>query len=397
MNIEEDKKKILLIGLAALGLFLLSVGLSYSIFSRTNFGKSQKTAVLPTPPPGSKFRVDLTKPKTEECILNGQKLTKEEKDIWDKRRPLAIMVENHTDSRPQSGLSRADIVYEAVAEGGITRFMAIFYCNASALDVTVGPVRSARTYFLDFVSEYADFPLYAHVGGANTPGKANALGQIGDYGWLKKGNDLNQFAIGYPTFWRDYERLGREVATEHTMYSTTDKLWKVAEKRNLTNVDEKGVSWDKTFTKWQFKDDASSDDRKSISPSLSFWTGYQDYEVKWQYDSANNEYSRHNGDGGKPYLDRNDDSQLKARVVIATFMKESRANDGYENNLHLLYADTGSGKAIIFQDGKAIEGTWNKKDRKSRMIFKDAAGKEIKLNRGQIWIEIIPAGKEVVY
>jgi hypothetical protein len=78
-------------------------------------------------------------------------------------------------------------------------------------------------------------------------------------------------------------------------------------------------------------------------------------------------------------------------------MKESRANDGYENNLHLLYTDIGTGKSIIFQDGKAVEGTWNKKDRKSRMIFKDGSGKEIKLNRGQIWIEIIPLGKEVVY
>lgn len=391
---NTDKKKILLISLAGLGLFLLSVGISYAVFSKTNFGKSSTTVALPTPPPGSKFRVDLTKPKTEECVLNGQKFTQEEKTIWEKRRPLAVMVENHTDARPQSGLSRADIVYEAVAEGGITRFMAIFYCNASALDVTVGPVRSARTYFLDFVSEYADFPLYAHVGGANTPGKANALGQIGDYGWLKKGNDLNQFAIGYPTFWRDYERLGREVATEHTMYSTTDKLYTVAEKRKLTNVDETGSSWDKNFTKWQFKDDAATKE-EAISPNVSFWTGYSDFDVKWQYDPANNEYLRING--GKPHLDRNDDSQLKAKVVVTAFMKEARANDGYENNLHLLYTDIGSGKAIVFQDGKAIVGTWNKKDRKSRMIFKDESGKEIKLNRGQIWIQIIPFGKEVVY
>lgn len=392
---NTDRKKMILMSLAGLGLFLLSTGISYAIFTKTSFGKSSTATALPTPPPGSKFRVDLTKPKTEECVLNGQKFTKEEKDIWAKRRPLAVMIENHTDARPQSGLSRADIVYEAVAEGGITRFMGIFYCGASALDVTLGPVRSARTYFLDFISEYADFPLYAHVGGANTPGKANALGQIGDYGWLKKGNDLNQFAIGYPTFWRDYERLGREVATEHTMYSTTDKLWKVAEKRNLTNVDDKNASWDKTFTKWQFKDEASATDRGSISPLVSFWTGYSDFDVKWQYDSANNEYLRNNG--GKPHLDKNDDSQLKAKAVVTVFMKESRANDGYENNLHLLYADTGSGKAIVFQDGKAVEGTWNKKDRKSRMIFKDAPGKEIKFNRGQIWIEIIPLGKEVVY
>lgn len=392
---SNNKKNIIILAMGALGLFLLSVGISYAVFTKTNLGKTSKVTALPTPMPGSKFRVDLTQPKTAECILNGQKFTEEEKKIWEKRRPLGIMIENHADSRPQSGLSRADIVYEAVAEGGITRFLAVFYCNASALDVTVGPVRSARTYFLDFISEYADFPLYAHVGGANTPGKANALGQIGDYGWLKKGNDLNQFSVGYPTYWRDYERLGREVATEHTMYSTTDKLWKVGEKRNLTNVDEKGASWDKTFTKWQFKDEVSQGERGSVSPNFSFWTGYSDYDVKWQYDSANNEYLRFNS--GKPHQDLNEESQIKTKVVITAFMKEARANDGYENNLHLLYTDIGSGDVIVFQDGKAVKGTWNKKDRKSRMIFKDVQGKEIKLNRGQIWIEIIPQGKEVVY
>ena len=78
-------------------------------------------------------------------------------------------------------------------------------------------------------------------------------------------------------------------------------------------------------------------------------------------------------------------------------MKESRANDGYEGNLHLLYGTKGSGKTLIFQDGQVLEGTWNKKDREERMIFKDQKGKEIKLNRGQIWIEVLPVGQEVSY
>lgn len=393
---QEKKRKIILIVLASLGLYLVSTGVSYALFSHSvSFGNQTAVTPLPTPPPGSKFRVDLTKPKTEECLLNGQKFTQQEKDIWLKRRPLAVMIENHLDSRPQSGLSRADIVYEAVAEGGITRFMAVFYCGASALDVQIGPVRSARTYFLDFASEYGDYPLYAHVGGANTPGKADALGQIGDYGWLKKGNDLNQFSIGYPTFWRDYERLDHPVATEHTMYATTDKLWQVAEKRKLTNTDENGSLWDKNFVRWQFKDDAPSAERGKISPSFSFWSGYKDYDVVWQYDQVTNDYQRING--GVVQKDRNDDTPLKAKTIITVFMKESRANDGYTNNLHLLYADKGSGKAIIFQDGQAMVGTWNKKDRKDRMIFKDSKGKEIKLNRGQIWIEILPLGSEVSY
>lgn len=385
-----EKKKLILLSLAGLGLYLLTTGISYATFSYLKV--PTKPLVSPIPGGESKFRVDLSQPKTEECPLNGQKFTKAEKDIWSKRRPLTVMIEDHQDSRPQSGISRADVVYEAVAEGGITRFLAVFYCGVSALDVQIGPVRSARTYFLDFASEYGEFPLYTHVGGANTPGKANALGQIGDYGWLRKGNDLNQFSIGFPTFWRDYERLDHPVATEHTMYSTTDKLFAIAEKRNLTNVDEDKVSWDENFIKWQFKDDAKEGERGTKSPSFSFWKGYSDYDVRWEYDLTADNYKRING--GVPQKDRNDQTEIRAKTIVLVFMKESRANDSYEGNLHLLYGTKGSGKTVIFQDGQMLEGTWNKKDRQDRMIFEDLKGKEIKFNRGQIWIEILPLGSD---
>jgi len=392
---EKYKKQILLL-LGGLGLYLVSAGFSYVVFSSVNNSSSMINPKVPSTPAGeSKFKVDVSGPKTQECPLNGEKFTKAEQDIWSGRRPLLVMIENHSDARPQSGVFKADIVYEAVAEGGITRFMGVFYCGASSVDWQVGPVRSARTYFLDFASEYGDFPLYAHVGGANTPGKANALGQIGDYGWLKKGNDMNQFALGFPVYWRDETRQGHPVATEHTMYSTMDKLWGVAEKRNLTNVDSTGVAWDKTFVNWGFKDETGSADRGSSSPSFSFWKGYSDYDVKWQYDSTQNLYTRNNG--GTIQKDHNDQSLLTTKNVVVVFMAESRANDGYENNLHLLYSNKGTGKALIFQAGKTIEGIWNKKDRKSRTIFKDLKGKEIKFERGKIWIEILPAGSEVKY
>ncbi|MDP3888888.1 MAG: DUF3048 domain-containing protein [bacterium] len=391
----KEKKNLIFMILAGFGLYLLTTGVSYAVFGYIGPQSSGSgTVALPTAGPGG-LRVDLSAPKTEECPLNGEKYTKAEKDIWSKRRPLMVMIENHQDARPQSGLSRADVIYEAVAEGGITRFMTVFYCGAAAQDVQVGPVRSARTYFLDFASEYSDYPLYAHVGGANSPGPANALGQIGDYGWLKKGNDMNQFSIGFPTYWRDKERLGREVATEHTMYSTADKLYDVANKRGLNNVDSDGKSWDAKFVKWTFKDDANPANRGNISPEFSFWKGHDEYNVRWTYNSESNDYSRMNG--GVAHKDRNDDSQLKTKSVVVAFMKESRANDGYENNLHLIYGDKGTGKIVMFQDGQAIEGTWEKKDRVSRMIFKDSKGKEIKFDRGRIWVEIIPVGSEVKY
>jgi len=155
------------------------------------------------------------------------------------------------------------------------------------------------------------------------------------------------------------------------------------------------VAWDKTFVNWGFKDETGSADRGSSSPSFSFWKGYSDYDVKWQYDSTQNLYTRNNG--GTIQKDHNDQSLLTTKNVVVVFMAESRANDGYENNLHLLYSNKGTGKALIFQAGKTIEGIWNKKDRKSRTIFKDLKGKEIKFERGKIWIEILPAGSEVKY
>jgi hypothetical protein len=376
---------------AGLGLYLVSAGLSWAFFSRP----TETTPIISPvsqPTPG-KSGISLNLPKTEECPLTGEKFSLPERQIWEKRRPLTVMIENHAEARPQSGLSRADVVYEAVAEGGITRFLAVFYCKASAEEVQVGPVRSARTYFLDFASEYGDFPLYAHVGGANTPGPANALGQIADYGWVAKGNDLNQFSIGFPVFWRDYERLDHPVATEHTMYSTTEKLWEVAQKRGLTDLDRDGNPWNKKFIKWQFKEDQARPAGRS--PQFSFWNGYADYQVKWEYDPATNFYQRLNG--GKIHQDQNNEEQLAAKNVILIFAKESRANDGYENNLHLLYKIRGEGRALVFQDGEAVESTWSKKDRQDRMIFKDSRDREIKFNRGPIWLELLPTGAEVSF
>lgn len=391
-NSLTNLQKSLVVSILSLVLFISFTGVSYSFFSK-NSGLEKTTSVSTAlPSTTSSLAENPSEPKTEVCPLNGSLHTKEAKDAWEKRRPLAVMIENHTDARPQSGLSSADIVYEAVAEGGITRFMALFYCNMG--DVQVGPVRSARTYFLDWLSEYN--ALYAHVGGANTPGPANALGQIIQYG-IK---DLNQFSIGFPTFWRDYQRFGHPVATEHTMYSTTQKLWDVGAKREWTNVDENGISWDTNFTPWNFKDDApvgATDTGVNVARKINvdFWQSYSDYSVTWDYDPTCNCYKRSNG--GAVHIDMDNKQQLSAKNIVVQKEQESHANDGYENNVHLLYKTIGSGKALIFQDGKVIEGTWNKKSRTARTVYRDDQGKELSFDRGVIWIETVPEGANVSY
>lgn len=386
-------RKLILSFLGGFLLYLISAGIAWVGFRYLAGVGMTPGIVSPAPVEQGKSKIDLSAPKTEECFLNGEMRTVAEQKIWEKRRPLTVMIENHQESRPQSGLSFADVVYEAVAEGGITRFLAVFYCRAAAGEVTIGPVRSARTYFLDFVSEYGDYPLYAHVGGANLPGPANALGQIGDYGWLKKKNDLNQFAIGFPYFWRDYERIGHPVATEHTMYSTTDKLWEVASKRGLAAKDGQGNAWDKNFSKWRFKDDLGLDKRGTTSRvGFDFWSGDQEYAVSWQYDRENNYYLRFNGD--QPHKDLDNDFQLTAKTVIVQFVVEKGPID---NLKHMLYTTIGTGKALIFQDGQAIQANWAKVKRQSRTIFTGSGGKEVQFNRGPIWIEIVPAGREVKF
>lgn len=408
-----------------LGLFFVISGISYFAFGYfvpansnklINSSKNNSQNVGDKPKTGS--FATFSGPKTEVCPLNGALYSKDEKNIWSQRRPLVAMIENHADARPQSGLQNADIVYEAVAEGGITRFMAVFYCNAAAsLNQTnkydIGPVRSARTYFLDLASEYGDYPLYNHVGGANcsapkdpvtgrqsgpctTNKKAQAIEQISDYGWNNQGTagDMSEFSLSYKVCRREPERTGGVKDTEHTMYCSTQELWKTAESRGLTNVTVANKTpWDKNYKSWIFnqKDQANQNPTTPVI-SLDFWAGYKDYSVTWNYDKSGNLYLRNNGD--QSHIDFNTQKQISAKNVLIQYAKESRSID---EHLHNLYDVVGKGTGVLFQNGEKTEITWSKTNRTSRTVFKDASGKEINFVPGNIWIEILPIGSKVSY
>ena len=244
-------------------IFFLSGVVSYFAFGKEGTVQNflSPLSLYKAPKSNGTGEVKIDEPKTEECPINGEMLTKAQKTKWETRRPLGIMIENHKDARPQSGLSSADVIFEAVAEGGITRFLSIFYCKEPAI---VGPVRSARMYFIKFLEGFGNYPLYAHVGGANTEGSADALGYLSTIKWSSY-NDLNQFSVPFPYFWRDYERLPNR-ATEHTVYTSTTKLWQYAkDKRELTNVDSDGIKWDEKFLTWKFIDDAKASDRGTVA------------------------------------------------------------------------------------------------------------------------------------
>lgn len=385
-------KKVLI--LLSVIVFLLTVGVSYLAFAKSAT-PSEEQAAQTNPASIGKvnndyeaLEFDPNAPKTEACPLNGIKYGKDEEVWWQAHRPLGVMIENQIDARPQSGINAADITYEAMAEGGITRTMNIFYCQDAGI---IGPVRSARTYFLDWISEYGNNPLYTHVGGANTPGPANALQQINDYGWGNY-NDLNQFAIGFPVFYRDETRQGHDVATEHTMYSVTTKLWAVAKSRGLTNVDKNGTAWDTTFVPYKFVDVPAVSDRPSSQVISIPWSG-PDYSVKWTYNPTDNLYYRENG--GVKHVDRDTHKQLTTTNIIILFQTVQHAMDGYEGNSHLLYGTTGSGDALVFMNGKETKATWSKATRTDRTIIKDANGNQISFTRGKLWFEALEPGSEV--
>lgn len=391
-----------------IGLFLISIGISLIVF----YLISPKAAENLVSTIAQKSKINLSLPKVAECPINGEMYTQAEADIWNTRRPIVQMVENHVDARPESGLSKADVVYEAVAEGGITRFTAVFYCAAAAQDVKTAPLRSARVYFVNMAAGYGTDPIFLHQGGANDfcsdcPGGVKPYGEINPkvdaYAFLDKlgwrngqyGNDMDGgFNIGFPIVVRDQYRLSSTPAAwEHSVVADLDLVWQEAQKRDFNYKDNKGVPWTQGFKKWAFQDGKSNSSPTTSDIKFNFWDSMPGYDVEWKYDSSTNSYLRWNG--GKPHVDWEfDKPQLSAKNVVIMLAQESGPVD---KEIHMFYQVIGTGKAIVFQNGEAIVGTWSKSSALDREVFYDTNGKEIKMVRGTTWVEIIPAGNQVAY
>ncbi len=391
--------------LGYVGLFFVSTGVSLSAF--TFLSKSDtKTAGIQKNDKVS--RVDLSKPKTESCPINGEKFTKDQMELWSSKRPILALIENHLESRPQSGLTRADVVYEVVAEGGITRMLAVFYCAIADNNYIIGQIRSARVYFVNLALEYGDNPLFVHWGGANNicnncPGGVKPKGDIDPrvdayrllekIGWVngRYGNDLNGATnTGYPALFTDDRRMN--LATEHQKVGSTDKIYEEAGKRGFDYKDSDGNAWDENFKSWKFSDDAPT--KGNITQiDFSFWDNMSDYDVSWKYEPGSNRYLRFNG--GKEHVDLENGEQISAKNVVIMYVTEEGPVD---NEHHMLYTVTGKpGKILFFQNGNVFEGTWEKASAEDRLTFFDSNRSEISFVRGQIWIEILPKGNTVSY
>lgn len=331
-----------------LGVFIIIlVGLTLWRWNRNNAIYSSQDTTRST----SAIKTD-TPQETAVSILDG---TLVPKDLAN-RHPLGVMIENHVDARPQSGLSAASLVYEAIAEGGITRYLAIYSGYNAA---KIGPIRSARTYYVNLAKGFNAY--LAHVGG-----NYDALQLIPSIGVL----DLDQFANAV-AYWRD---TSKKVSSEHTVYSSTDRLYSLAQK--------KGFTADNTFTPFVFKTDATEALRPA-SQKVIVEFGSSQYTDTFSFDPKTNTYLRSIGnlpdqdlETGKRIAPKNLILEEVIRTATTTIINEK----GYIFNL-----DAG-GKATIFQDGKQVIGTWKHPKNTDRTFYYDASGNEIKLNPGQTWV-----------
>ncbi len=272
----------------------------------------------------------------------------------------AVMVENSPEARPQSGLVDAGVVYEAIAEGGITRFQALYLETAPSI---IGPVRSVRPYYNDWALQF-DAAL-AHVGGSS-----EALAEIPSLG-IK---DLDQFRYAN-AYWKD----GSRYAT-HNTYTSIENLKKIEKQKKFTSSD---------FPGFPRKEDAPATKPpvNNITVNISSYL----YSPVFNYNKANNTYDRVMA--GAPHKDRESGKTISPKVVVVLQM-DQRVIDGVGR---LKYTNTGSNNAWVFQDGNVVKGTWQRTGRGGVLKLLNAAGKQISLNKGQTWFSTLPSGNTVTY
>lgn len=277
------------------------------------------------------------------------------------RTVTGVMIENSMDARPQSGLGQSNVVFEAIAEGGITRFLALYQDTAPD---NVGPIRSARPYYAQWVLGFD--AGYAHVGGS-----PQALADIKAWGV----RDLDQFANG-----GSYHRVSTRAAP-HNVYTSIAALNQLEVSKGYATSNFTG------FVRKPKEAPSKAPNVKTIDLAISGPL----YGVHYDYNAATNSYNR--SEGGAPHIDANTNAQISPKVVIAMVMPYSLAADGYHSD----YATIGSGPVFVFQDGTLTTGQWTKSANNAQFTFADAAGKPIKLNPGQTWLAAVGNAGNVAY
>ena len=277
-------------------------------------------------------------------------------------RPLSIMVENSEGARPQSGLDKANIVYEVLAEGGITRFLAIYYDRDAE---EVGPIRSARPYFVSKSLEHQ--AIYVHVGGSEEA-----------YNFIKeeKIDDINEF-VDFQPFWRSTDRN-----PPHNLYTSTVKLRKEANKLGYIEM----------IKKQEYLFETDINERLIGRETDSIVIPYNsNYAVSYKYQPEPMKYLRFMN--GEPHIDSKTKEQLAVDNIIIQFAETKIIDE--EGRLAVDFVGKGTG--LLFFKGSSTEITWEKPDLRAKTQFLDQEGNRIALTPGNVWIQIIPSDLKIQY
>lgn len=299
-------------------------------------------------------------PKPVYCPLDGLPV---EDPVLVNRRPVAVMIDNLTGIGSQSGLDKACWVFEILAEGGITRLMPVYLHQDAP---TVGPVRSARHYFLDKALEFG--AAYSHCGWS--PQAQRDIQRL-------KVISLNEFYLPQ-VYWRV-----RSKKEPHNVYTSTDRLFQELDRRGLlTNYSR---SWE-----LEFHDDPSALSGPSAKKITLKYPGGYTVEYVWDAGIVDGGYRRFVG--GRPHKDAETGQQLVARNILVQFVDGTRVLDK-EGRLDMKLTGQGSGR--VFQLGVTYEANWSKGSRTDFTHWTEKNGQTVKLARGQTWVEVMPRGAEV--
>jgi hypothetical protein len=279
------------------------------------------------------------------------------------QRLQAVMIDNHPAAYPQIGLNKAPLVFEALAEFGITRYMAVFAPGVSAEASAIGPVRSARAYFVEWAMGLD--AVYAHAGGS-PDGLELAQSAIE----IVNADALSKAMGGY--FRRDGSRR-----SPHNLFTDSAQLARITERFGDADTSEQG---------FLIKPEAAPDARPPHQ-RLRYFFLYPDETAGWDYDAATNSYARLRRD--RPHLDGLTGKQLVFKDVVMLEVKEARRPGDAKGRIDQQVV--GEGRARIFMDGVGRDAVWRKPAGYAPLRFYDAAGAEIALNAGPVWVAALPS------
>ena len=278
------------------------------------------------------------------------------------RHPIAVMVDDHWNARPQSGFTEASVVWQAPAEGGIPRYMLVF---GEGNPSSVGPVRSARLYFVQWAAEWN--AVYVHVGGS-----PQAMALLRTKGRGEVVFDADEFRWGGTYLWRTTDR-----AAPHNVYTDGRSLRNLASRVGAAKVDESPA--------WRFAADAPLETRPA---GARIDLAYPYNQIGYRYDRATNTWRRLVG--GKVQRDRANDRVVAPKNVVV--MEVAFGLLGPHQKGRLEAANIGSGRAWIATNGVIVKGTWRKASATAPTRFYDAKGRPATLTVGQTFVQVIPPG-----